>query len=314
MNTQSHNFSVVNKILLLGFQRFENLTLLIFFLLLLVYCVTICGNLLIIGVVSSSRSLHSPMYFFLTQLSFSDILLSTTILPNMLRVVLYEGSYLSVTGCLIQFYFFAGSVALECLFLTVMSYDRYQAICNPLHYVSVIDLKFCIKVVLLFWFIVFLLVLIFSVSFSYLDFCGPNVIDHFFCDLDPILQLSCSDTFLIKMEDIILVIPLAITPFTIIIVFYVYIITTIVKIPTVTGRKKTFSTCSSHLTVVSVFYLSLSIIYLFPSEGIVKKILSLFYTILTPLLNPMIYSLSNRDVKRAIKKMMTIKNLVLVKC
>ncbi|XP_073510999.1 olfactory receptor 11L1-like [Phyllobates terribilis] len=247
------------------------------------------------------------MFFFLTQLSFSDILLSTTIMPIMLRVVLLEGSSVSFDGCLIQFYLFAGSEAMECLLLTVMSYDRYQATCNPLHYALAVDLSFCLKAIILIWLIVLLVILMFSATMRYLDFCGPNVIDHFFCDLDPILELSCSDTFIIKIADIILAIPLAISPFTIIMVSYVYIITTILRIPSRTGRQKTFSTCSSHLTVVSVFYLSLLTIYLFPSQESVKKILSLFYTVFTPLLNPMIYSLSNRDIKQAVEKLMRIK-------
>ncbi|XP_075200135.1 olfactory receptor 11L1-like [Anomaloglossus baeobatrachus] len=307
MNIKSHNFSELTEIMLLGFQSSPGVNLLIFLLLLVIYCVTICVNLLIILVVSSSRSLHSPMYFFLTQLSFSDILLSTTIMPTMLHVVLCEGSSVSFVGCLTQFYLFAASETLECLLLTVMSYDRYQAICNPLHYALVVDLKFCLKVIILFWIIVFLVVFMFSLTMSFLDFCGPNIIDHFFCDLDPILELSCSDTFIVKMEDVILVIPLAISPFTIIMVSYVYIITTILRIPSVTGRQKTFSTCSSHLTVVSLFYLSLFTIYLFPSEGTRKKILSLFYTVFTPLLNPIIYSLSNKEIKQAIGKLLRIK-------
>ncbi|XP_075200134.1 olfactory receptor 5P64-like [Anomaloglossus baeobatrachus] len=307
MNIKSHNFSELTEIMLLGFQSSPGVNLLIFLLLLVIYCVTICVNLLVILVVSSSRSLHSPMYFFLTQLSFSDILLSTTIMPTMLHVVLCEGSSVSFVGCLTQFYLFAASETLECLLLTVMSYDRYQAICNPLHYALVVDLKFCLKVIILFWIIVFLVVFMFSLTMSFLDFCGPNIIDHFFCDLDPILELSCSDTFIVKMEDVILFIPLAISPFTIIMVSYVYIITTILRIPSVTGRQKTFSTCSSHLTVVSLFYLSLFTIYLFPSEGTRKKILSLFYTVFTPLLNPIIYSLSNKEIKQAIGKLLRIK-------
>ncbi|CAN2391102.1 Olfactory receptor [Pristimantis euphronides] len=135
------------------------------------------------------------MYFFLTQLSFSDVLLTTTIVPNMFHIVLHEGSFMSFIGCLIQYYFFAACEALECLLLTVMSYDRYQAICNPLHYSSVMDLTFCMKAVLLCWVMMFAVILTLSVTMSRLDFCGPNVIDHFFCDFDPIIELSCSDTF-----------------------------------------------------------------------------------------------------------------------
>ncbi|XP_075715724.1 olfactory receptor 5P64-like [Rhinoderma darwinii] len=298
---EHYNFSKVTEFLLLGFQNLQKLNFILFFLLLIIFCVTICGNLLIIIVVSYSRSLHSPMYFFLTQLSFSDILLTTTIVPNMLHIVLYEGSSVSFIGCLIQFYLFIASEALECLLLTVMSYDRYQAICNPLHYTSVMDLTFCIRAVLLFWLVIFLMELMVVFTMGQLDFCGPNIIDHFFCDLEPLLELSCSDTFIMKIETLFLVIILAICPLTVIIVSYVYIIITILKIPSVTGRQKTFSTCSSHLVVVSMYYGSLITTYVFPRQQNAKTFLSLFYTVITPLLNPMIYSLSNRDIKQALR-------------
>ncbi|KAM3924521.1 olfactory receptor 11L1-like [Leptodactylus fuscus] len=298
-----NNSNTVTEIVLLGFPNLQIYKICFFLLLLLIYCVTICGNLLIILVVSYSRSLHSPMYFFLTQLSALDILLSTIIIPLILHVVLYDGSSVSFIGCLIQFYFFSASETMESLLLSVMSYDRYQAICHPLHYTLVMDLTFCIKSVLLCWVVTFAIVLTLSVSMSQLWFCGPNTIDHFFCDFDPLLELSCSDTFFIKLEDIILIIPFAISPFIIIVVSYVYIILTILKIPSVTGRQKTFSTCSSHLAVVSLFYGSLLSIYLFPNKQNVKKILSLLYTVVTPLLNPIIYSLSNRDIRKAFIKL-----------
>ncbi|CAN2391586.1 Olfactory receptor, partial [Pristimantis euphronides] len=300
---QHNNSYEVTEILLLGFQNLQSFKILAFLLLLIIFCVTIGGNLLIILVVSYSRSLHSPMYFFLTQLSFLDILLPTTIVPNLLHIMLHDGSFISFISCLIQYYFFSASEALECLLLTVMSYDRYQAICNPLHYSSVMDFTFCVKAVLLCWVMMFAVMLMLSSMMSRLDFCGPNVIDHFFCEFDPLVELSCSDTFFIKVEGIILAVPCALCPFIVIIVSYVYIIITILRIPSVTGRQKTFSTCSSHLTVVSLYYGSLLSIYLFPSKRNVKKVLSLFYTVVTPLLNPMIYSLSNRDIKQAFKKL-----------
>ncbi|XP_075131667.1 olfactory receptor 11L1-like [Leptodactylus fuscus] len=300
---QSSNSNTVTEIFLLGFHNLQSFRICFFLLLLLIYCLTICGNLLIILVVSYSRSLHSPMYFFLTQLSITDILLSTTIVPLMLHVVLDDGSFVSVIGCLIQFYCFIASESLECLLLTVMSYDRYQAICCPLHYSSVMDLTFCLKSVLFCWFMSFVSVLNFSVTMSYLWFCGPNTIDHFFCDFDPLLDLSCSDTFFIKLEDILLGIPFVVFPFIVIVVSYVYIILTILKIPSVTGRQKTFSTCSSHLAVVSLYYGSIISNYLFPNTENAKKILSLLYTVVTPLLNPIIYSLSNRDIRQAFIKL-----------
>ncbi|KAM3924523.1 olfactory receptor 11L1-like [Leptodactylus fuscus] len=302
LNMLSSNSNTVTEFWLLGFHNLHNFKISFFLLLLLIYCVTLCGNLLIILVVSYSRSLHSPMYFFLTHLSFSDILLSSTIVPLMLHIVLYDGIFVSFIGCWIQFFFFTTSESLECFFMTVMSYDRYQAICHPLHYSSVMDFAFCIKSVLFCWFMSVVALINFSVSMSYLRFCGPNTIDHYFCDFHPLLELSCSDTFFIKLEEMIMAIAFGISPCIIIVVSYVYIILTILKIPSVTGRQKTFSTCSSHLAVVSLYYGSLLSIYLFPSKKSVKKILSLLYTVVTPLLNPIIYSLSNREIKQAFIK------------
>ncbi|XP_056425581.1 olfactory receptor 11L1-like [Hyla sarda] len=309
-----YNVSIVADMILLGFQNIESLTNIFFFLLLLIiFCVTICGNLLIIDVVSFSRSLHSPMYFFLTQLSFSDILLSTTIVPNMLRVVLYKGISVSFIGCLIQFYVFTASESIECLLLTIMAYDRYQAICNPLHYTRVMTLSFCVKTVLFFWLFIVAMILMLSITISRLRFCGPNLIDHFFCDFDPLLELSCSDTFIVKMESQLLSVPTAICPITVIMVSYAYIIRTILKIPSVTGRQKTFSTCSSHLAVVSLYYGSLISIYLFPNMNSAKKILSLLYTVVTPLLNPVIYSLRNKDIKQALLRILSNKSKIFSK-
>ncbi|XP_068129344.1 olfactory receptor 11L1-like [Hyperolius riggenbachi] len=299
------NFSQVTEVFLLGFHSVQSLKILFFFLVLTIYCVTICGNLSIILLVSFSRDLQCPMYFFLAQLSFSDILLTSNITPNMLHVILHEGSNMTLAGCLTQFYFFTASEALECLLLTVMSYDRYQAICNPLHYTTLIDQTFCINTVLSFWFFILAIILMLSLTISRLQFCGPHVIDHFFCDFAPLLGLSCSDTFVVELESKLLAIPLVIAPFVIITVSYVYIISNILKISSVTtGRQKTFSTCSSHLVAVSLYYGSLISIYLFPNQELVKKIISVFYTAITPLLNPIIYSLRNRDIKQALLKIL----------
>ncbi|KAM4038623.1 olfactory receptor 11L1-like [Anomaloglossus baeobatrachus] len=301
---QLKNASQVTEIFLLGFQNVQRFSVLIFPLLLMTFCLTVCGNLLIILLVFSSRSLHSPMYFFLTQLSLLDILLTTNIIPNMLPIVLYEGRSMPFIGCLIQFFLFFAVEALECLLLTVMSYDRYQAICNPLHYTTVIDIQFCLKAISFIWLIIFCMILMFAIPMGQYEYCGDNVIDHFFCDLDPILELSCSDTSLIKIESMILVIPIVLCPFTVIIVSYAYIIFTILKIPSVSGRQKTFSTCSSHLAVVCIFYGTIISMYLFPNTEDVKKIVSLLYTVVTPILNPITYSLGNRDIKQAFRKLM----------
>ncbi|XP_072254780.1 olfactory receptor 11L1-like [Pyxicephalus adspersus] len=299
---QCKNFSRVDEIFLLGFQNLQNLKIFFFLTLLIIYCITLFGNLQIILLVSSNKNLQRPMYFFLSQLAFSDILLSNSIVPNMLRVVLYGGTTITFESCLTQFYFFTASEALECLLLTVMSYDRYQAICNPLHYTSVISHLFCVKAIVLFWLFIFIIILMISLSISQLEFSGPNIIDHFFCDFAPLLDLSCSNTFVVEMESMLLAIPLVICPFVVITISYIYIVYTILKIPSVSGRQKTFSTCSSHLAVVSLYYGSLISIYLFPNQENIKKVFALFYTVITPLLNPVIYSLRNKDIKQAFVK------------
>ncbi|XP_073480325.1 olfactory receptor 11L1-like [Aquarana catesbeiana] len=299
------NVSRITMIHLLGLQTPHIITFLIFFLFLLIYCVTICGNLLIILLVSYSKSLHSPMYFFLTQLSVSDILLVTDILPNTLHAVLMKGIIISFSNCISQFYFFSVSEGLECFLLTVMCYDRYVAICKPLHYTLLMNFQLCWMMIITCWVLSLLEGLILTLTVSQLDFCGPNIVNHFFCDLDPILQLSCSDTANILLEMTLMTIINVLIPFFTIIISYVYIIITIFKIPSITGRQKVFSTCSSHLTVVCIYYGSMVCVYLVPHRGEswgITKFLSLMYTVVTPLMNPIIYSLRNKDLKEAVAK------------
>ncbi|KAM5171560.1 olfactory receptor 1M1-like [Mantella aurantiaca] len=300
------NLTSITKIHLLGFQSPHRLRFLIFFLFLFIYCATICANLLIIILVSYSKSLHSPMYFFLTQLSVSEILLSTDIFPNMLHDVLVKDTQISISGCITQFYFFCVSVASECLLLTVMCYDRYLAICKPLHYSLLMSVRFCWIMIITCWTSIVLMVMSYILVISQLQFCGLNVVDHYFCDLDPILQLSCSDITNIQIESTVLNAFIAVIPFCIIIVSYVYIIITIFKIPSITGRQKVFSTCSSHLTVVCIFYGTLVCVYLVPSKGQswdISKFLSLLYTVGTPLMNPIIYSLRNKELRKVFEQL-----------
>ncbi|KAM9312086.1 olfactory receptor 10A7-like [Gastrophryne carolinensis] len=244
------------------------------------------------------------MYFFITQLSLCDIMLSTIILPNLLQIVLHNGCLMSLVGCIIQFSFFGSAEVSECYLLTIMSYDRYLAICKPLHYNTIMSPMFCRKSVIFTWPLGFLLMLIDSIPMCALDFCGPNLIDHFYCDFEPILSLSCSDTAWLHTLSLIPGFFAIIFPFIIILVSYICIVSTILKIPTVVGRQKPFATCSSHLTVVSIYYGTLIIVYMFPkteqttNQG---KILSLCYTIITPLLNPIIYTFRNKDFKKAFK-------------
>lgn len=290
---------------LLGLQTPPNFTLWVVFLFLMLFCITFCGNLLIITLVSYSKALRSPMYFFLSHLSFSDILLTTDILPVMIHGVLKKETKILFSDCILQFYLFGIVEAFECLLLCVMSYDRYLAICKPLHYTLIMTLKLCWLLVITCWISGNLVLLIHIITISTLHFCGPGIIDNFFCDLDPILGLVCTDTTFVHLEILSLGIFVVVIPFFIIIISYVYVIFTIFNIPSIIGRQKVFSTCSSHLTVVFIYYGSIGCVYMVPKNGQswnVTKFLSLLYTVGTPLLNPIIYSLRNEDLKTAFGK------------
>ncbi|XP_068129365.1 olfactory receptor 11L1-like [Hyperolius riggenbachi] len=293
----------VTTIFFMGFHM-GKFNLLAFVVLLMIYFMTICGNLLIITLVFYNKTLHSPMYFFLTQLSIADIMLTTDISPNMLNIVLHEGTSISFSGCVTQLHFFGLSEISECFLLMVMSYDRYLAICSPLHYTSIMNQGICVKLVCVSWILSCCVELILTLSIYQLQFCGPNTVDHFFCDLNALMNLSCSDVSMVKMEAILVCIPVVVLPFFLIAVSYTYIVLTILKIPSFSGRLKAFSTCSSHLTVVCIFFGTLMAIYMLPNEGqsqMLSRIVSMLYTVITPLLNPFIYSLRNKDIKLALR-------------
>ncbi|XP_072006555.1 olfactory receptor 11L1-like [Engystomops pustulosus] len=295
----------ITSVVLLGFPGLHSFRLALFHLLIFIYLTTISGNLLVIALVSSTRSLHCPMYFFLTQLTTSDLILSSDIVPNMVLVVLNTGSSITLPACVTQLFFFAFSEASECFLLTVMSYDRYLAICHPLHYDSIMSSVVCITFIVSSWILGFSVALTQSVNISQLHFCRSNVIDHFFCEIDPILDLSCSSVFMIKVLALVLCFPVLVCPFLIVIVSYVYIVFTILRLQSVTQRLKAFTTCGSHLSVVSIFYGALFSIYLTPQtaqSAVLRKIFSMVYTVLTPLVNPLIYSLRNKDIKEAMRK------------
>ncbi|XP_018415331.1 PREDICTED: olfactory receptor 11L1-like [Nanorana parkeri] len=306
-----NNHTTIRDVILLGFEGLHNIRFFIFFLLLVIYCVTICGNLLIIVLVYYSKVLQSPMYVFLTQLSISDIMLTTDIVPNLLCVVLYDNRTMSFESCMFQLNVFVFSESSECFILTVMSYDRYLAICKPLNYMSIMKHTFCMKLAGISWLLSLYVMFICTMTTITLDYCGPNIIDHFFCDAAPLLKLSCSDTSKVEKTRMFLVIPILFLPFSFIVVSYTFVIIAIMKIPSTTGKQKAFSTCTSHLTVVCIFYISLISMYGFPStvqSFTLRKILSMLYTVGTPLINPIIYSLRNKDIKVAYDKF--IKNFV----
>ncbi|XP_050774783.1 olfactory receptor 11A1-like [Gopherus flavomarginatus] len=302
---EGENQTSVTEFILMGFGNLPELQILFSLLFLVIYIATIAANTLIVALVVTDQHLHTPMYFFLGNLSCLEICCNSTILPRMLASFLTGDRTISVTGCILQFYLFGVLVTTECYLLAVMSYDRYLAICKPLHYVTRMNGRFCIQLAGGSWLSSFIVLTILMCLVSQLTFCGPNEIDHFFCDLTPVINLSCSDTSLVTLATLIFSSIDTVPPFLLTLTSYVYIISTILRIPSTSGRQKAFSTCSSHLTVVTIFYGTLMIVYMLPNTGALKapnKVFSVFYTVLTPLINPLIYSLRNKEVKEALRK------------
>uniref|UniRef100_A0A670JM58 Olfactory receptor n=1 Tax=Podarcis muralis TaxID=64176 RepID=A0A670JM58_PODMU len=293
------NQTEITEFILLGFGEFYEVQTLLFLAFLVIYVVMMAGNILIVVLVVFDQHLHTPMYFFLGNLSFLETCYCSNLFPRMLPALLTGDRRISFTGCLMQWYLCGSLIATECCLLCVMSYDRYLAICKPLHYFTMMSTQTCIQLAAASWsngFIAFLILLILMLQ---LTFCGPNEINHYFCDYFPLLKLSCSDTSLMEMLGF-LVIP----PFVLTLTSYSYIIAAILRIPSATGKQKAFSTCSSHLIVVSIFYSSLMIVYMLPkgeANKEMQKLSSLLYTVLPPLANPFIYSLRNKEVKDALR-------------
>uniref|UniRef100_A0A8C5M7U3 Olfactory receptor n=1 Tax=Leptobrachium leishanense TaxID=445787 RepID=A0A8C5M7U3_9ANUR len=299
------NQTKVKEFLLTGFQNLNIFNNMLFIAFILIYVLTLSFNVMIISLVAKFQNLKSPMYFFLTHLSMTDILLTTNITPNMLHVVIKGGSTIRVSGCITQFFFYGASATTECLLLTVMSYDRYVAICSPLHYTTIMNFGHCLHLALWSWLLSCTISLIIACLIRVLVFCGPHIIDHYFCDFAPLVELSCSDSTVVEMVDFLLSIPLVVFPLFFILFTYVAIFLTIFRIPSTSGKQKAFSTCSSHLIVVSTYYGTLITVYMVPSKGQsfnVNKLMSLLYTVGTPCLNPLIYSLRNKDIKEAFRK------------
>ncbi|XP_053120521.1 olfactory receptor 2AP1-like [Hemicordylus capensis] len=304
-NSEQQNRTGIAEFILLGFGNVEDWNILLFLLFLAIYIVTLSGNLLIVGLVIADQHLHTPMYFFLANLSFLESCYTSTILPRMLNSFLMEDKTISLWGCILQMHFFSTLAATECYLLAAMSYDRYLAICRPLHYVTLMNERTCLLLVSVSWIIGLLLITILTYLLSRLTFCSQYKIDHFFCDFTPLVKLSCSDTWVIETAAFITSSIGILPTFLITVTSHVFIIGTILKIPSFTGRQKAFSTCSSHLTVVSIFYGSLTFVYILPTTGNFKdinKVFSFLYTVLTPMANPFIYSLRNKEVKEAFAK------------
>ncbi|XP_044539773.1 olfactory receptor 5A1-like [Gracilinanus agilis] len=291
----------------LGFSDHPKLQVILFVTFLGIYLVTLIWNLSLIILIKIDIHLHTPMYFFLSNLSFIDICYSSSVAPKMLSDFFKEQKTISFVGCATQFFFFVGTGLTECCLLAAMAYDRYAAISNPLLYTVIMSQNLCTKMVAGAYVGGFLSSLIQTSSIFKLYFCGPNLINHFFCDLPPVLALSCSDTFLSQMVNFLVVVAVGGTSFLILLISYGYIVAAVLKINSVEGRYKAFNTCASHLIVVTLLYGTALFMYLRPSSSYSlsrDKVVSVFYSIVIPMLNPLIYSLRNREIKAALKKVL----------
>nr|XP_060639230.1 olfactory receptor 5V1-like [Anolis sagrei ordinatus] len=302
------NQTELTNFILLGFSTLEDINILVFVGFLAIYLFTVMWNAFIILITILDQRLKTPMYFFLGNLSFLDISYTTTTVPQMLGHLLTEKNSISYMGCVFQLYFFFSLLGTECLLLAVMAFDRYVAICNPLRYMEIISKSTCFQLSLVCWAGGFLNSAIHTVYTFRLPFCGNNQIDAFYCDIPPLLKLSCGDISLNQMLLLYIGLLIAWAPFISILVSYAYIIATVLKIHSPGGKQKAFSTCTSHLTVVLLYYGSAIFSYLKPistDSSNNSRLIPLIYSILTPLLNPVIYTLRNHDVKKAWQNMIS---------
>ncbi|XP_011885628.1 PREDICTED: olfactory receptor 1F1 [Cercocebus atys] len=299
------NQSSVSEFLLLGLSRQPQQQHLLFVLFLSMYLATILGNLLIILAVSTDSRLHTPMYFFLSNLSFVDVCFSSTTIPKMLANHILGTQTISFSGCLTQMYFVFMFVDMDNFLLAVMAYDRFVAVCHPLHYTAKMTHQLCALMVAGSWVVANLNVLLHTLLMARLSFCANNAIPHFFCDVTPLLKLSCSNTHLNEVIILSEGALVMITPFLCILASYMHITCTVLRVPSTKGKWKAFSTCGSHLAVVFLFYGTIIAVYFNPlSSHSAEKdtIATVLYTVVTPMLNPFIYSLRNRSLKGALKK------------
>ncbi|XP_049991924.1 olfactory receptor 10AG1-like [Alexandromys fortis] len=301
------NTSTVTQFLLLGFSDLPNLQDFLFGMFSIMYVTIIIGNSFIIVITRIDPTLHKPMYFFLTNFSFLEICYVSVTLPRILYSIWTQDRSISLLACATQMCFFLILATTDSILLAVMSYDRYVAICHPLHYPLVMNQTKCTQLAVGSWLSGLPFQLGQTCQIFSLHFCNANRIDHFFCDIPPVIKLACGDTSLNELFVFLVTVLLAAVPFLLILTSYSKIIATILRLPTAQGRAKAFSTCSSHLVVVLLFYVSASITYLMPKSthsAVSDKLLSLFYTIVTPMFNPMIYSLRNKDVIAALRRLL----------
>ncbi|XP_071972555.1 olfactory receptor 10AG1-like [Engystomops pustulosus] len=298
------NKTTVQEFILLAFVDLHQLQVLLFLFFLLTYVTCILGNLSIIVVVKIGRSLHNPMYFFICVFSILEIFFVSVTVPKLLVILIAHRNTISFNGCFTQMYVFNSLGVTECYLLLVMVLDRYLAINNPLQYPTIMTHPVCIGLAIFPWVFGFSIVLVPAIITAQLEFCGPNVIDHFFCDLAPLQNLACSDAFISSISTSAAAVIDVVLPFLSILGLYFSIITTVTKIKSKDGKHKAFSTCTSHLIVAGFFYGAAIIVYVKPKGSHYDKYLAFMYTAFTPTINPFIYTFRNRDVKKVFRNLL----------
>ncbi|XP_021548500.1 olfactory receptor 6V1-like [Neomonachus schauinslandi] len=300
------NFSVVREFVLLGFSHLHEFQILLFAFILLIYVLTVLGNLAIITLTCLDSHLHSPMYFFLCNFSFMEMLVTSTVVPRMLADLLCTHKTFFPAECLTQSFLYFSLGSTHFLILTDMAFDRYVAICRPLHYPTIMNGPMCVKLVVVCWVVGFLSIVSPTLQKTRLWFCNPNIISHYFCDSAPLLKLSCSDTRHTECMDFFLSLLFVLATMLLIIVSYILIVAAVLHSPSFSGGQKAFSTCASHLTVVVLGNGSAIFIYLRPGKGHsthLNKVVALMTTVVTPFLNLFIFTLRNEKVKEVIEDM-----------
>ena len=300
------NQSHITEFLLLGLTSDPKQQVWLFASFLAMYLVNVGGNSVIIAAIRGDAHLHTTMYFFLSNLSLVDICFTTVIVPQILVNMLTQRKAILFAQCPAQMYFFVAFGTTDSFLLAAMALDRYVAICHPLHYTTTMNPRCCFQLVTASWLVSHLHSLTHTILMARLSFCGPNVIHHFFCDVQPLLTLSCSDTSLNELLAFTEGSFVIMSPFIFITVSYVYITRAVLRVPSGRGRYKVFSTCGSHLTVVTLFYGTVISVYIRPSStySVMKdRVITVIYTVVIPMLNPFIYSLRNKDMKQAMKKL-----------
>ncbi|KAM8921443.1 olfactory receptor 10A7-like [Pelodytes ibericus] len=299
---EANDTMAVKEFILLAFSNAPQFQVVLFPVVLLMYIVCIIGNVVTISLVITEPILQTPMYFFIRTFSLLEIMFVSVPVPKLLDNLLTESKTISFAGCFSQLYAFNAFGEIECLFLTLMVFDRHLAIHNPLRYSAIMNHSLCIELTVLLWATGFIMSSIVTVSTASLEFCGPNEVDHFFCDLAPLQNLSCSNPFLSVLATSFVALLTVVIPFIVIMGFYIHIIYTVSKIKSLEGKQKAFSTCSSHLIVVGLFYGSAITVYMKPKGSKNDKFLALMYSIVTPMCNPFIYTFRNREIKNVLTK------------